>query len=442
MTAVVGAAHECRDAAGLATAWAAAVRRSGSVDVQLGGQSGIAVALRVHGEPRGLLVGVELAALEADGEVAYALEAFAEAMSQVLGRLVEAPRGDHLQSALDQFPQAVFALRPDGSVLDCNRVARERFSGDSARTVFQRHGTRCRPDGRTYSPEPGIAAALSGRVHLDEVCLGGESDSRPARVLYFPIRDAGGIRAVGLNIRDMLREIERQEDLRHWVRIIAHELKQPLQVMKLTVAIAQRRASLPRSSELRLLLERLQMQTQQTDDLVQSLTQFAIYDAVKLDLRPVELSGLVSAHARALAPLFAGRSLEVHGDAVVALGDATAIREILGNLLANTLRHTPSETPVVVRVGAEGERAVVSVVDSGPGLDAAKREEVSRALCGQTVRIASERGMGLGLAFVGHLARACGGTLEVRANADGCGVTFALSLPRRLASDCEAAPGT
>lgn len=60
-------------------------------------------------------------------------------------------------------------------------------------------------------------------------------------------------------------------------------------------------------------------------------------------------------------------SLECDGPVEVP-GDAARIRQIVGNLLANVLSHTPEGTAAVVRIRVDDEHAVVEVADEGPGL--------------------------------------------------------------------------
>ena len=56
------------------------------------------------------------------------------------------------------------------------------------------------------------------------------------------------------------------------------------------------------------------------------------------------------------------------GCEVIVSGDADRLRQVVANLLANTLVHTPPGTPVEVRVRHDGPAAVLEVADHGPGL--------------------------------------------------------------------------
>src|SRR6185295_10869077 len=109
--------------------------------------------------------------------------------------------------------------------------------------------------------------------------------------------------------------------------------------------------------------------------------------------------------------------------------DQTLIRRILQNLLRNAIRHTPKGTPVVIRVGSDGGRALVSVIDEGPGIPSGVQQKLfepfgAAALRGSGLRVDT----GLGLPSCRVLAKALGADLRVES--DGVrGSSFTLELP-------------
>lgn len=50
------------------------------------------------------------------------------------------------------------------------------------------------------------------------------------------------------------------------------------------------------------------------------------------------------------------------------LGDESRLRQVLRNLVANAIQHTPESADVTVRVGTEGDDAILEVADDGPGM--------------------------------------------------------------------------
>ncbi len=157
--------------------------------------------------------------------------------------------------------------------------------------------------------------------------------------------------------------------------------------------------------------------------------------------RPLRLSeGDLAALARRVldeqAPLLERRSVHATGPApnrsVVLSFDAQAVEQILVNLLENAAKHgRGAEAGVVeIDVRTEGEVAVLSVADRGPGIPASERERVfdrfHRVVREDTSHVP---GTGIGLSLVRDLARAHGGDAEVRARADGTGVEVRVTLP-------------
>ena len=105
------------------------------------------------------------------------------------------------------------------------------------------------------------------------------------------------------------------------------------------------------------------------------------------------------------------------------------IRQVLDNLLANVRTHCPEGTSSVVTVDQEGDDAVISVADDGPGLspeDAARVfERFFRADASRSRRFG---GAGLGLSIVASITKAHGGTVTA-APAPGGGTVFTVRLP-------------
>ena len=115
---------------------------------------------------------------------------------------------------------------------------------------------------------------------------------------------------------------------------------------------------------------------------------------------------------------------EVGDDLPILDVDPVRLREVLANLVANAIRHTPAGGTVVIRGEVAGDRLVLRVADSGSGIDPAVLPHVFDRF----VKGAGSGGSGLGLAIARHLVAAHGGTLEVEATGS-TGTTFRASLP-------------
>jgi two-component system OmpR family sensor kinase len=113
----------------------------------------------------------------------------------------------------------------------------------------------------------------------------------------------------------------------------------------------------------------------------------------------------------------------------VVLGDEVRIRQVIGNLVTNALRHTPAGTEVTVSVGTSEASAFVEVADNGPGMsDDDARRVFERFYRTDPSRARSHGGTGLGLSIVAALVAAHGGTVTLE-TAEGRGARFRVRLP-------------
>jgi two-component system sensor histidine kinase TctE len=93
------------------------------------------------------------------------------------------------------------------------------------------------------------------------------------------------------------------------------------------------------------------------------------------------------------------------------LGNALLLRELLGNLIDNALRHTPPGGSVTVSCGGGDDNAWVVVEDSGPGIPDADRDKVFERFYQSPGSVSD--GSGLGLAIVREIARQHDGIASV-----------------------------
>lgn len=112
---------------------------------------------------------------------------------------------------------------------------------------------------------------------------------------------------------------------------------------------------------------------------------------------------------------------------LVARADARALEQVLVNLVDNAVKYTAAGT-VAIRGAAEGAAAVVSVVDTGPGIERHHLERIfERFYRVDPGRSREHGGTGLGLSIVKHLVQGMEG--EVGVESGGAGSRFWVRLP-------------
>jgi len=125
-----------------------------------------------------------------------------------------------------------------------------------------------------------------------------------------------------------------------------------------------------------------------------------------------------------------GVSVTVSGSSPDVLGAHDRLQQVVGNLVDNATRHTPAGRSVSVQLSEEDGRAVLRVIDEGPGIperDLANLFE--RFYRAQYSRDRATGGTGLGLSIVRAIVTSHQGTIEVANRPEG-GAVFTVRLPK------------
>jgi signal transduction histidine kinase len=171
--------------------------------------------------------------------------------------------------------------------------------------------------------------------------------------------------------------------------------------------------------------------------LIDDLFELARIDAgaLQLEMSPLPIEEIAADVVAGMEPQARGLSIELALDAQPALPkalvDGRRIERAISNLVRNALQHTPRGGRVEVSLRQDGAWIVVSVSDTGRGIEEQQlprvwerfyRAEASRA------RDADGDGAGLGLAIVRGFVEAHGGRVEAESR-PRLGSTFTIRLP-------------
>jgi two-component system sensor histidine kinase BaeS len=179
-------------------------------------------------------------------------------------------------------------------------------------------------------------------------------------------------------------------------------------------------------------LEPVLEETRVMERLIEDLRTLTLSEAGSLPLHrePTDLAVLVDEVARSFAPRARAAEVtltaEVPDDLPLIEVDPVRIREVLANLTANALGHTPAGEAVALAVALEpgAQRVVLTVRDTGPGIDPDLLDHVFDRF----VKDERSRGSGLGLAICRGLVEAHGGSITA-SSPPGEGATFRVVLP-------------
>jgi signal transduction histidine kinase len=206
---------------------------------------------------------------------------------------------------------------------------------------------------------------------------------------------------------------------------VAHELRTPLSVIRGNVE-GMLDEVYPRDDEhLEPLLDETAVMARLLDDLRTLSTAEA--GALRLHREPTDAAALVEEVVAAFAPRAraAGLALSTEVGAIPELDvDPVRVREVLENLIANALRHTPRGGAIRVSVSAEDKDVSFAVADTGTGIAPADLPGVFD----RYTKAVDSGGTGLGLAIAKRLVEAHGGGIEAASEA-GRGTTIRFTLP-------------
>ena len=247
------------------------------------------------------------------------------------------------------------------------------------------------------------------------------------------------ISRLGRALNGMLSEIETafaqragsEERLRNFLADASHELRTPLTSIQ-GYAELLRKDALPDDEARDRALTRIEQEAARMGVLVGDLAVLArAGEGPVPQLVRVDLAGVAAAVVDDARMIDRSRPLDLDRSGPVPVrADPARMEQLVHNLVDNALTHTPSGTPVAVRVAAEGDRAVLEVRDSGPGLGPEQAERVfDRFYRGTSA--SRDGGSGLGLFIVASLARTFGGEATV-VSVPGHGSTFSVVLPLDL----------
>jgi two-component system nitrogen regulation sensor histidine kinase NtrY len=380
------------------------------------GQGDLQVQLPEHGED-------ELAFLASTfNTMTKDLLSGREALEQQSER-IERQRA-YLDQLLGALPVGVMSWQSDGALRTFNPAARRWFGLEAFDPAVDSWEAL---EGRTCLG--GLHAVIrqvrdSGRSLQEELRIGGEGEGRLVRAVVLP-QVGGGVLAL-LEDLSLLAQAEKRAAWQEVARRMAHEVKNPLTPIKLTVQRLLKRSQEGRL-EPRLLeegAETILAEVSSLSRLVDSFSRFAKLPAPHpASLDACELLRQVEALYGPTHPGVAW-SLELPEGPMTARWDGDLVKGALINFVDNALGAVQGKGRVGLTLKEEGEFLRLGVEDDGGGVPEQDRERLF-----QPYFSTKRKGTGLGLAIARRIAEDHGGEAFYEPLAQGS--RFGLRLPRR-----------
>jgi signal transduction histidine kinase/DNA-binding response OmpR family regulator len=252
-------------------------------------------------------------------------------------------------------------------------------------------------------------------------------------------------RAEAENARGRAEAASRAKD--EFLATVSHELRNPLNaILGWSRVLLEEGPQLSRERTrkgLEVIARNAKAQVQLVEDILE--VSRIVSGKLRLSTGPVDVRGVVDASfdtvrsaAQAKGVLLESRIDDGIGTIVA---DEDRIQQVLWNLLSNAVKFTPRGGSVRLHARRDADGIVLSVVDTGEGVDPAFLPFVFdrfRQADGSSTR--AHGGLGLGLAIARHLCELHGGTVHADSAGPGKGATFTVRLPLHALPQSERAP--
>ena len=359
--------------------------------------------------------------------------------------VVEGPLGPQLftlksaeqpyRMLVEQMQEGAVTLTPAGDVVYCNRRFAELVGVGPEAVVGGPIARFVAPADRALLD----AALQAGRGRHEGHLLGIEDRLIPA---LFSVGTfvAEGVESVSLVVTDLI-ELTRTRVARaeaeaasqakdQFLAMLGHELRNPLGAISSAVSVLGQSTTPEHTRRARSVIAH---QTEHLTRLVGDLLDVTRGALGKIELvrTTIEVAAAVRQCIVTLESTerLARHVLTVEAEPVWVQADKARIGQIVMNLLSNALKFTPEGGRITVRVGREGDEAVLRVSDDGDGMTADLLPSVFDLFVQGEGEPDRRSGLGIGLTLVRRLVELHGGRVEAASPGPGRGSVFTVRLP-------------
>ena len=331
-----------------------------------------------------------------------------------------------LAAIVESSGDVIIGKTLDGIVTSWNQAA-ERLYGYTAEEMIGQSIARIFPPERIDELRDFMDRLRRGEriSHHDAVRVSKDGRRIDVSVSVSPITDAAGRIVGAATIAQDISERKGMEAAqRDFLAMVSHDLRSPLTVIRASAQLLQRRGEYQETT-LATILEYADRMARLIEDLADIVRleeghlplQRESFDLVTLARECAAAAEEHSAHHAV--------SVEASDASICGEWDRVRLGQVLENLVGNALKHGAEAGEVVVRVEEQDSEALVSIQDSGPGIDP---EHVPHLFDRFYRANSRSSGLGLGLYISRILVDAHGGRIWVESR-PGHGSTFTVALP-------------
>lgn len=322
-----------------------------------------------------------------------------------------------LSTIIDSTQDAVFVTTPQGEVLLLNPAAQELLG----------------LNGYPWAKKQ-LSELTSNAVLLKLFAPGspstGEVPLPDGRTMWGSITDIPGMGLVAL-MRDISAFKALDKMKRDFITAFTHDLRTPLATVKGYVELVRMDGPLtPRQEEDLVGIARA---SHLMKSLIEDLLELSRLEQLEQLVRErLKLGDTVQTSINSMKPLASSKEinlvLEKPPAELVIEGNAVLLSRAVGNLLDNAIKYTPKGGRIQVKLGCNEGRALVSVIDNGPGIQSRDLPRVFEKFYRARAELDEVPGSGLGLSIVKTIVEQHDGQVWVESQPD-VGSTFTIALP-------------
>jgi PAS domain S-box-containing protein len=356
------------------------------------------------------------------------------------------PREEWLSEIWECASDAIALSDPSGVVVAANPAYHRLYGYEPADVLGKSFAIIFPEEERTYAEQQYrevFASELTPPI-LQSTVRRQDGGERVVETRVSFIQEGGRRTAMLSIVRDVTDEVSArrdaaraEQDLRELLFSLSHDIKNPLAVIKGHAQVLRRhmvqRLAAPPLDRLKSGLTQIEASAARLDGLADELVELAALPGgspVPLHLASVDLVALareaVDSHQRLTDEH--RLTLDAAAESVPGQWDGPRLVRVLDNLIANAIKYSPNGGPIEVRVGVDGSCALVSIKDSGIGIEADDLPHVfDRFHRGKNVPD-MVLGSGIGLTSVRRIVEQHGGHVHI-VSSPGAGTEVTMRLP-------------
>jgi two-component system CheB/CheR fusion protein len=355
-----------------------------------------------------------------------------------------------LNGLMDSVPDAIYFKDAVGKFVRVNKAMASRLGlRDPAEAVGTTAADyRSRPEARAFDRLDQIALTGEAQPYRLEEHVSEDRMTSWLMTTRQPLRDREGNVVGMLGVaRDVTDQKRAEDEIRlavtrrdEFLAMLSHELRNPLSAIVNGAMLMHQAGGSSRAQAKGLSV--IERQSRQMTRLLDDLLEVSRITQNKIELRKqvVDVRSVIHEAVMATREKFATRkitlSVELCEQPAPVDADPARLQQIVVNLLDNASKYNRPGGHATVRLMCEGEHAVLSVADTGAGIDAGSIGTIFEPFvqCKATLdRV--DGGMGVGLTLVRSLVEMHGGTIAAKSDGLGKGSEFTMRL--RLAVPCD-----